>query len=150
MNILEIRNLCKVYGSGETRVDALKNVSFDVGQGEFVAIVGGIGSGKSCLVNAILSNYHIFSQDENPIINGEISFCPQQPWITTNTIKHNIDYILPSSMYIPNINKQLEIDGIYIPDKDFSLSLIICISIKLYQKSNGPTCASSIGQRIVV
>ena len=55
-----------------------------------MAIVGPIGSGKSCLVNAILSNYHIFSQDENPIINGEISFCPQQPWITTNTIKHNI------------------------------------------------------------
>ena len=40
MNILEIRNLCKVYGSGETRVDALTDVSFDVEQGEFVAIVG--------------------------------------------------------------------------------------------------------------
>ena len=34
MNILEIRNLCKVYGTGETRVDALKDVSFDVEQGE--------------------------------------------------------------------------------------------------------------------
>ena len=68
----------------------LKNISFTLKKGEFLAIVGPIGSGKSCLVNAILNNYHIFSQDENPIINGEISFCPQQPWITTNTIKHNI------------------------------------------------------------
>ena len=68
----------------------LKNITLTVKKGEFVAIVGPIGSGKSCLINAILSNYHIFSQDENPIINGEISFCPQQPWITTNTIKHNI------------------------------------------------------------
>ena len=39
MKILEIVNLCKTYGKGETKVDALKNVSFDVDQGEFVAIV---------------------------------------------------------------------------------------------------------------
>ena len=53
MNILEIRNLCKVYGQGETRVDALKNVSFDVEQGEFVAIVGPSGSGKSTLMHIL-------------------------------------------------------------------------------------------------
>ena len=49
MKILEIKNLCKVYGEGETRVDALKNISFDVDQGEFVAVVGPSGSGKSTL-----------------------------------------------------------------------------------------------------
>ena len=53
MNILEIKNLCKVYGTGETKVDALKNVSFDVEQGEFVAIVGPSRSGKSTLLHIL-------------------------------------------------------------------------------------------------
>ncbi len=53
MKILEIKNLCKVYGKGDTRVEALKDISFDVEQGEFTAIVGPSGSGKSTLLHIL-------------------------------------------------------------------------------------------------
>ena len=53
MNLLEVKNICKTYGSGETAVHALKKVSFSVPRGEYVAIVGESGSGKSTLLNMI-------------------------------------------------------------------------------------------------
>lgn len=53
MNLLEVNNICKTYGSGETAVRALKNVNFSVPRGEYVAIVGESGSGKSTLLNMI-------------------------------------------------------------------------------------------------
>ncbi len=53
MNLLEVSNICKTYGSGETAVRALKDVSFSVPKGEYVAIVGESGSGKSTLLNMI-------------------------------------------------------------------------------------------------
>ena len=53
MSLLEVKNISKTYGSGETAVEALRNVSFSVGKGEFLAIVGESGSGKSTLLNMI-------------------------------------------------------------------------------------------------
>ncbi len=53
MDLLEVRSICKTYGSGEAAVEALKNVSFTVPKGEFVAVVGESGSGKSTLLNMI-------------------------------------------------------------------------------------------------
>ncbi|MGS0763470.1 ABC transporter ATP-binding protein [Syntrophomonas curvata] len=53
MGLLEVKDLCKTYGSGDTKVEALKNASFSVSRGEFVAVVGESGSGKSTLLNAI-------------------------------------------------------------------------------------------------
>lgn len=53
MALIEVKNLNKIYGSGEAEVKALKNINLNIEQGEFVAIVGQSGSGKSTLLHLI-------------------------------------------------------------------------------------------------
>ena len=53
MEILRVEHLSKIYGSGETVVKALNDISFSVRKGEFVAIVGPSGSGKSTLLHML-------------------------------------------------------------------------------------------------
>jgi len=53
VEILEVHNLSKVYGKGDTQIKALDDISFSVEKGEFVAIVGPSGSGKSTLLHIL-------------------------------------------------------------------------------------------------
>lgn len=53
MELLRVEDLCKAYGEGESRVQALDHVSFTVQKGEFIAIIGPSGSGKSTLLHIL-------------------------------------------------------------------------------------------------
>lgn len=53
MEIIRLENICKTYGTGEGRVEALKGISLSIKEGELVAIVGASGSGKSTLLNIL-------------------------------------------------------------------------------------------------
>jgi len=53
LEILRVENLTKIYGTGETAVKALDNVSFTAEKGEFIAVIGPSGSGKSTLLHML-------------------------------------------------------------------------------------------------
>ena len=53
MNILKVENVSKIYGKNEAQVIALNNISFEVEEGEFIAVIGPSGSGKSTLLHTI-------------------------------------------------------------------------------------------------
>lgn len=79
MEILRVQNLTKHYGSGETIVKALDDVSFSVEKGQFIAIIGASGSGKSTLLHilggvdipttgkVLVDNVDVFSLDESKL-----------------------------------------------------------------------------------
>ena len=79
MNILIVKNLSKIYGAENNHVIALDNVSFDVEIGEFIAIIGAGGSGKSHLLHqiggvdhpssgkVIINNTDIYTLNENDL-----------------------------------------------------------------------------------
>ena len=51
--IISVRGLCKSYGSGESRVQALKDIDLDIYEGELLTVLGSSGSGKSTLLNML-------------------------------------------------------------------------------------------------
>lgn len=67
--ILQIENLTKIYGKGESRTEALKGITFDVLKGEFLGIMGASGSGKTTLLNCIATMHR--PTGGNIILNGE-------------------------------------------------------------------------------
>ena len=83
-NLLEIKNLSKIYHSKDKELYALKNINFEVKENEFISIVGPSGCGKSTILS-IISN--MISKTE-----GEINFSIQKP---------KIGYMLQSDSLFP-------------------------------------------------
>ena len=106
MNILEVQDLCKIYGAGETQVNALNRVSFSVQKGEFIAIIGESGSGKSTLLNVV-------GALDNPTsgkvwIDGKDIFSMSEKKLTVFRRQH-IGFIFQSFNLIPELNVEQNI-----------------------------------------
>ncbi|MDE6738628.1 MAG: ABC transporter ATP-binding protein, partial [Lachnospiraceae bacterium] len=106
MNILQVHNLCKTYGKGETQVNALKNVSFTLEKGEFCAVVGESGSGKSTLLNCIGALDTPTSG--NILIDGNDLFTMKEEGRTIFR-RRNIGFIFQSFQLVAELNVEQNI-----------------------------------------
>lgn len=106
MEILKVEKLSKIYGNGEARVEALKQVSFSMEKGEFGAVVGESGSGKSTLLNCI------GGLDEanagKVFLNGRDVFAMGEEERTVFR-RQNIGFIFQSFHLIPELNVEQNI-----------------------------------------
>ena len=101
MQLLEVNQLSKTYGSGDTAVHALKSASFTLQKGEFVAVVGESGSGKSTLLNLIGGLDTPTSG--SVIIDGNDIFSLNDKELTVFR-RRNIGFIFQSFHLIPELN----------------------------------------------
>ena len=121
MSILETRNLRKIYGSGDTEVQALDGVNLSVDSGEFVAIVGTSGSGKSTLL-------HMLGGLDRPtsgsvIVDGKDIFSLKDEALTIFR-RRKIGFVFQSYNLVPVLNARenivlpIQLDGRQV-DEDF-------------------------------
>ena len=157
MDLLEVKNICKTYGSGETAVDALKNVSFSVPKGEFVAIVGESGSGKTTLLNMLGALDTPTSG--NVLIDGRDTFSMKESELTVFR-RRNIGFIFQSFNLIPELTvEQNMIFPVLLdyqkPDRKYLEELLTILNLKQRrdhlpsQLSGGQQQRAAIGRALL-
>ncbi|MBA4686202.1 MAG: ABC transporter ATP-binding protein [Candidatus Galacturonibacter soehngenii] len=147
MNILETQSLTKIYGSGETMVHALDDVSLEIKRGEFVAVVGMSGSGKSTLL-------HMLGGLDRPTkgsvhVDGKEIFQLNEEQLTIFR-RRKIGFVFQNYNLVPiltvyeNIVLPIQLDG-NIPDKAYLDQIIHTLGLE--QKLNNLSNNLSGGQQ---
>src|SRR3954470_16118640 len=113
-SVIAVRHLCKTYGTGETRVPALRDVCLDVRAGEFVALTGPSGCGKStlmyvlgCLIRPTSGIFQLRGQDVSRLSSTQLA----------SIRNHDIGFVfqsfhlLPRTSALENVELPLLYDG---------------------------------------
>lgn len=132
MDLLKVKAVSKIYGSGEAAVQALKKASFTVPKGEFVAIVGESGSGKTTLLNMIGA---LDTPTSGKVfIDGKDIFAMKEKRLTIFR-RRNIGFIFQSFNLIPELTvEQNMIFPVLLdyqkPDKRYLEELLSVLNLK--------------------
>ncbi len=151
---LEISNIKRSFGEGESKVEVLKGINASIEKGEFCVLLGPSGSGKSTLLNIIGG---IDSADSGYIyINGEKTSNMTEKQLTMYRRKH-LGYIFQMYNLIPNLNIKENIEvGAYLSDNPLDVDDLLH-TLGLYehrhklpnQLSGGQQQRTAIGRAIV-
>jgi len=152
MEILKVQDLCKTYGKGEAKVEALKKVSLSLDKGEFAAVVGESGSGKSTLLNCIgaldtPTSGHI-------LVDGQDLFSMKEEQRTIFR-RRNIGFIFQNYNLVPilnvyeNIVLPVELDGDTV-DQKFMDEVITMLGLEDKLKSMPNNLSGGQQQRVAI
>lgn len=157
MNLLEVKSICKTYGTREAAVQALKNVSFTVPKGEFVAVVGESGSGKSTLLNMIGALDTPTSG--KVLIDGKDTFSMKEEQRTVFR-RRNIGFIFQAFHLVPELTVEQNIIFPVLldyqkPDQDYLEEILEVLNLKERrhhlpgQLSGGQQQRTAIGRALI-
>ena len=120
---LEITDLKKSFGSGDTRQEVLRGINFSVKKGEFCVLLGPSGSGKSTLLNIIGA---IDAPDAGQIvINGDRLKDLDEKALTAYRRRH-LGYVFQTYNLIPNLNAKENIEvGAYLSDRSVDVEELL-------------------------
>ena len=152
MALIEVKNLCKVYGSGKATVEALKDINLEIEQGEFVAIVGPSGSGKSTLL-------HLLGGVDKPtsgevIIRGESVYKLKEKELSVLR-RRKIGFVFQFFNLIPvltaeeNIEMPVLLDGVKI-DKEYLEDLLKLLGLENRRKYHPSELSGGQQQRVSI
>jgi putative ABC transport system ATP-binding protein len=151
---IELKNIKKHYGEGESRMDVLNGINIEIEKGEICVLLGPSGSGKSTLLNIIGG---IDSANEGYIaINGEKTADMNEKRLTEYRRKH-LGYVFQMYNLIPNLNIKENVEvGAYLGDNPLDTDEILK-TLGLYehrhklpnQLSGGQQQRTSIGRAII-
>lgn len=152
MNLLEVKSICKTYGSGETAVQALKNISFSVSKGEFVAVIGESGSGKSTLLNMLGALDTPTSG--KVLIDGNDTFSMKERELTVFR-RRNIGFIFQAFNLIPELTVEQNIIFPMLldyqkPDKKYLEELLDVLNLKERRRHLPSQLSGGQQQRVAI
>lgn len=152
MNILQAKDLTKIYGSGENAVYALNGVNFSVEKGEFVAVVGTSGSGKSTLL-------HMLGGLDRPTsgsvtVDGKEIFSLKDEELTIFR-RRKIGFVFQNYNLVPvlnvyeNIVLPVQLDG-KVPDAAYIDSIIETLGLESKLKNLPNNLSGGQQQRVAI
>ncbi|MDD3812945.1 MAG: ABC transporter ATP-binding protein [Bacteroidales bacterium] len=149
MQVLELKNLVKIYNDSEVKVKAVDNVNLTFEQGEFTAIVGPSGSGKTTLLNLIGG---LDASTEGEIIINGTNIGKLKPWELINFRLFNIGFVFQAYNLIPvmtareNVEFIMQLQGVEQKKRE-KRSMEILSAVGLAERANSRPAKLSGGQQ---